>query len=293
MTLKHLRVFVKVYELSSITEAAKALHMTQPATSLAMRELEEEYHTKLFERSGRGIVPTGAAAHMYEYAARTVSSFEELDEEMRNWNVAGKLRLGSSISIGTCLLPEFLKKYTYRYPALDAYVRIDSSDVIERMIVENKLDFALIENSAHSGRVISESFYDDSLIAICGRFHKLADKAVVTLEDLAKERLLLREPNSGTRQLVDSTFLLHGHKVRPVWESTSTAALIQGVKNELGISILPKRMLETYIRHHEVVPLKIENIEFKRHYHIIYHENKYITEPMQAFMDMIKELSHE
>lgn len=292
MTLKHLRIFAKVYELSSITEAAKALHMTQPATSLAMRELEEEYHTKLFERSGRGIVPTQAAEHMYEYAARVVSSFEEMEEEMRSWNVAGKLRIGSSISIGTCLLPEFLKKYTYRYPSLDTYVRIDSSDVIERMIVENKLDFALIESSAHSGKVISESFYDDSLIAICGRFHKLADKNVVTLEDLVKERLLLRETNSGTRQLVDSTFLLHGYTVRPVWESTSTAALIQGVKQELGISILPKRMLETYIRHHEVVPLKIDNIEFKRHYYIIYHENKYITEPMQTFMDMIKELLH-
>lgn len=288
MTLKHLRVFVKVYELNSITKAAKALQMTQPATSLAMRELEEEYHTKFFERSGRGIIATQAAAHMYEYAARVMSSFEEMDEEMRNWNVAGKLRIGSSISIGTCLLPEFLKQYTYRYQELDTYVRIDSSDVIEQMIVENKLDFALIESSAHSAKVISESFYDDSLVAICGRFHRLADKDVITLEDLSKERLLLREPNSGTRQLVDSTFLLHGYTVSPIWESTSTAALIQGVKHELGISILPKRMLETHIRHHEVVPLKIKNVDFKRHYHIIYHENKYITEPMQAFMDMIK-----
>ena len=174
MTLKHIRIFVTVYQEESITRAAEKLHMTQPATSLAIREMEEYYHTKLFERSGRGIRVTSAGTRLYPSAARLLSLYDEMDAEMKNWDTSGRLRIGSSISIGSCILPQLINRFSKKYPELELYVKVDSSDVIEQNILENHLDFALIEGSVHSEKLNSSVFLDDELVPVCSRFHPLA-----------------------------------------------------------------------------------------------------------------------
>jgi DNA-binding transcriptional LysR family regulator len=207
---------------------------------------------------------------------------------MKSWNRAGKLRIGSSISIGACLLPEYIRKFSKRYPEAETKVSIASSDVIEEMVLENKLDLALIEGNVHSEKIMKKKFLDDELIPICGRFHEFASReGEIAFDEIKTQKFLLREPNSGTRELVDAAFAMRGFHVKPVWESTSTAALLNGVIAVIGISILPKRMLERQIRHHQVVPFLIEGIDFKRQYSVIYHENKYITMLMKGFFEVV------
>ena len=99
MTLKHLRIFTTVYEKESITDASKELGLTQPATSLAIKQLEEYYSTQLFARNNRRIYITEAAKQLYAYAAPIIASYDEMDNEIKNWDNTGKLRIGSSISI--------------------------------------------------------------------------------------------------------------------------------------------------------------------------------------------------
>lgn len=289
MTLKHIRIFIAVYREQSITRAAAGLGLTQPATSLAVRELEDYYHTRLFERSGRGIRPTQAGDHLYPSAVRLLSLYDEMDLEMKAWDTKGVLRVGSSISIGSCILPQLVSRFTKSYPELDIYVKVDSSDVIEREILENRLDFALIEGAIHSSQIKSQVFLDDELIPICGRFHRLAGAHDVELEDLKQERFLMREKNSGTRELTDSNFAVHGFHITPIWESTSTTALINAAAAGLGISILPKRLLEKQLRMHQIFSFTIRNIDLSRHYSLVYHQNKYISPTMQDFFDMLQQ----
>ena len=272
-----------VYQEESITRAAEKLHMTQPATSLAIREMEEYYHTKLFERSGRGIRVTSAGA-------RLLSLYDEMDAEMKNWDTSGRLRIGSSISIGSCILPQLINRFSKKYPELELYVKVDSSDVIEQNILENHLDFALIEGSVHSEKLKSSVFLDDELVPVCSRFHPLAGAEDIELDSLKKEHFLMREPNSGTRQLADSSFALKNFQIKPAWESTSTAALINAVSIGLGISILPKRMLEKQLRMHQIASFTIRDLDLKRHYSLIYHENKFVSPTMQEFFDMLEDI---
>lgn len=286
MTLKHIRIFVTVYQEMNITAASRQLGLTQPATSLAIRELEQHYGTKLFERSGRGIRATEAALHLYPDAVRLLSLYQEMDGEMKNWNTNGKLRIGSSISIGSCILPRLLTEFLRKYPELDTYVKVDSSDIIEKNILENNLDIALIEGRVHSDKIRSEIIMEDELIPVCGRFHPLADKTDVELETLKNERFLMREKNSGTRELAESIFALKDFFIDPVWESTSTAALINAVCAGLGISILPKRMLEKQLRTHQIFSFSLKDVNLKRYYYLIYHENKFISPIMQDFFDL-------
>lgn len=279
-----------VYQEESITRAAEKLHMTQPATSLAIREMEEYYHTKLFERSGRGIRVTSAGTRLYPSAARLLSLYDEMDAEMKNWDTSGRLRIGSSISIGSCILPQLINRFSKKYPELELYVKVDSSDVIEQNILENHLDFALIEGSVHSEKLNSSVFLDDELVPVCSRFHPLAGAEDIELDSLKKEHFLMREPNSGTRQLADSSFALKNFQIKPTWESTSTAALINAVSIGLGISILPKRMLEKQLRMHQIASFTIHDLDLKRHYSLIYHENKFVSPTMQEFFDMLEDI---
>ena len=281
---------MSVYQEESITRAAEKLHMTQPATSLAIREMEEYYHTKLFERSGRGIRVTSAGTRLYPSAARLLSLYDEMDAEMKNWDTSGRLRIGSSISIGSCILPQLIKRFSKKYPELELYVKVDSSDVIEQNILENHLDFALIEGSVHSEKLKSSVFLDDELVPVCSRFHPLAGAEDIELDSLKKEHFLMREPNSGTRQLADSSFALKNFQIKPTWESTSTAALINAVSIGLGISILPKRMLEKQLRMHQIASFTIRDLDLKRHYSLIYHENKFVSPTMQEFFDMLEDI---
>lgn len=289
MTLRHIRIFVEVYEEKSITGAARRLEMAQPAVSLAVREMETHYGTKLFERSGRGIRPTEAAAHLYEDAARLISLYEEMDRKMKNWDRAGELRIGSSISIGSCILPRLVRDFSRNYPDLDVFVRINSSDIIEQDILSDRLDFGLIEGRIHSEKIHARVFMDDELIPVCSRFHPLADRKDVPLEALAGERFLMREKNSGTRELAESNFAVKGFHIRPVWESSSTAALISAVSEGLGISVLPKRMLEKELRSRRICSFSIRDLDLARPYFIIYHENKYISPVMEDFFRMAME----
>ena len=279
-----------VYQEESITRAAEKLHMTQPATSLAIREMEEYYHTKLFERSGRGIRVTSAGTRLYPSAARLLSLYDEMDAEMKNWDTSGRLRIGSSISIGSCILPQLINRFSKKYSELELYVKVDSSDVIEQNILENHLDFALIEGSVHSEKLNSSVFLDDELVPVCSRFHPLAGAEDIELDSLKKEHFLMREPNSGTRQLADSSFALKNFQIKPTWESTSTAALINAVSIGLGISILPKRMLEKQLRMHQIASFTIHDLDLKRHYSLIYHENKFVSPTMQEFFDMLEDI---
>ena len=273
-----------VYQEESITRAAEKLHMTQPATSLAIREMEEYYHTKLFERSGRGIRVTSAGTRLYPSAARLLSLYDEMDAEMKNWDTSGRLRIGS------CILPQLINRFSKKYPELELYVKVDSSDVIEQNILENHLDFALIEGSVHSEKLNSSVFLDDELVPVCSRFHPLAGAEDIELDSLKKEHFLMREPNSGTRQLADSSFALKNFQIKPAWESTSTAALINAVSIGLGISILPKRMLEKQLRMHQIASFTIRDLDLKRHYSLIYHENKFVSPTMQEFFDMLEDV---
>ena len=108
LTLRHMKIFTTVYRCGSVTRAAQELHLAQPSLSVAIRELEEHYGVRLFERTGRAISPTQAAGALYGYASHIVSLFDDMEKQMRNWDTLGVLRLGASVTIGTHILPDLI-----------------------------------------------------------------------------------------------------------------------------------------------------------------------------------------
>ena len=289
MTIRHMKIFVAVCRQGSVTGAAQALYLAQPSVSLAIRELEEYYGVRLFDRISRRMQLTQEGRQMFSYASHIVSLFDEMEQSIKNWDSLGTLRVGSSITIGNFLMPRLTALFYRSHPDMKVEVHIDNSEEIERMVLKGELDFALIEGSAHSPAVVCERFSDDHLVVVCGGSHPFSVRREITLEELLTCDFLLREKGSGTRELVDSVLLLHDVSVEPVWESTSTGALVAAVAQGLGISILPHMLAQPGLKAKQLHELKVTGVEFRRRYFLIRHQRKFLSGSAQDFIRLVKE----
>lgn len=287
MTIRHLKIFLSVCDNGcNTTKAAEELHMTQPAVSLAIRELEQYYGVVLFDRIGRRLKITEAGQRFWEYASHIVTLFDDMEKGMRNWDSFGVLRVGASITIGSQFLPSYVEAFYSRYPGTEVRAVVGPSDQLEQKILSNELDFALIEGVTHIPSFVSREYMEDYLAVICpanGSFHQGQE---ITIEEFRKQKFLLREKGSGTREAFERVIEQAGFSVVPIWEAMSTTALVNAVINGLGISILPYRMVVGTLERGLVVSVNVKGLKFRRKFHIIYHKEKFLTSSAKEFIDL-------
>ena len=288
MTLRHMKIFTTVYRCGSVTRAAQELHLAQPSLSVAIRELEAHYGVRLFERTGRKIAPTQAANALYGYAGHIVSLFDDMEKQMRNWDALGLLRLGASITIGTHILPSLIRRYQARMPELQIEAVVERSSEIERLLIDNEIDIALLETQPQSPELLAVPFLQDELYAIVPPDSPLAEQRSVTLQALTEYPFLMREPGSSVRQLLDACFSLMQITVRPVWQSASTQAIVSAVGEGLGVSVLPRMLVARDAEEHIVRMLPLEQ-PLQRELNLVYHKKKFLTQNMQEFIALCRE----
>lgn len=288
MTLRHMKIFVAVCECESVTAAAEKLYLAQPSVSLAIRELEEYYGVKLFDRISRKLFITEVGKQFLNYATHIASLFDEMEKEIKNWDSIGTLRVGSSITIGNYLLPGYVNRFQEQYPGMKVQVIIDNSEEIEKRVMTNDIDFGLIEGIIHNQQIDSEKFMEDELVLICGATHPLYNKEQISVEILPDYDFILREKGSGGRELFDSTMLVHNIEIKPVWESVSTRAIMKAVSAGLGLSVLPYLLVKQDLEAKTIKQIKIKDITLNRFFYIIYHKNKFHTKSALEFMKLCK-----
>ena len=152
-------IFRTVFESDcNSTKAAEQLHMTQPAISLAIKELEQYYGVRLFDRIGRRLKITDSGKLFLQYAIHITDLFEDMETGLRDWDSKGILRVGASITIGSQFLPGYIKAYSEICPGIDVRVIVEQSDSLEHKILTNALDFALIEGGIYAGSAVRSVF---------------------------------------------------------------------------------------------------------------------------------------
>ena len=162
MTIRHMKIFVSVYQAQSITRAAEQLHMTQPAVSRAIQELEHYYGVCLFERIGRRICSTESAARLYAQALHIIETLDSMEKGLRDWDEFGVLRVGATITLGNFLLPELAARFQQRHPHLQLRAVVSNGAQLSQHLLENTIDLALIEVSG--SRVRRASAAADSFV---------------------------------------------------------------------------------------------------------------------------------
>lgn len=291
MTVRHLKIFLAVYRAQSITRAAGELHMTQPAVTRAVQELERYYGVCLFERCHRRLSATECAGQLYAQALHIVESFDRMETDLRNWEELGVLRVGASITLGNFLLPELVQELAGRYPSLQIRAMVASGAQIQQALLENRLDVALIEGEAKAAHLHAEAFAKDRLLLILPPEHPLCGKPAIDLRDLADYPLLLREQGSAGRSFLDHVFAVHGVSVSPAWESVSTQALVKAVGLGLGVSILPEQLVRTALEAGTIVTRAVQDEPFTRQNFVVWHENKFLTASARDFIKLCKTAS--
>ena len=287
MTLRHMRIFVSVFQKNSITKAAQELHLAQPSVSLAVRELEDYYGIRLFDRIGRHIAPTECGKEFYEYAVHIVSLFNEMEKKMRNWDTFGTLRIGASITIGTHILPVLIRRYQEQFPDLTVEAKVSKSASVEDELIHSGIDLGLIETQPSHPDLRAVPFMTDSMCVITAPDHPLASAKSVSLTELSRFPFLMREKGSAGRELLDAAFSLQQITISPIWESTSTQALVKAVAEGLGVSVLPYLLVKKDIEEGTVRQIPLDQ-PIRRNLNVIYHKSKFLTDNMRAFVDLCK-----
>lgn len=290
MNIRHLRIFIAVYQCASITKAAEELFLSQPNVTRTIQEIEKYYGVKLFERMNRKLAITEVGKHFYNKAIHIVDAFDSMEQDLKDWDEIGVLRIGATITIGNFLVPDLVSLFQNTHPKLTIQVKVSNGAIIENGLINNELDLALFEGDAIDENLICEKFRKDKLVLVMSPSDSLSHLETIRLKDLQYCKFLLREPGSVGRSYIDSVFESNNIQLTPTWESSSTHAIIQAIIKGLGISILPFKLVEEYLESGEVITKPILGESFERESSIVWHKNKMLSKSALEFIDLCKKI---
>lgn len=293
MTLRHMKIFLAVYQTQHITKAAQQLRMTQPAVTRAIQEIEGYYGIRLFERINRKLYITETGRMFYTYAVHIVDSFDQMEKGLRDWDQLGVLRVGTTIALGTDLLPRVLVRFQQSHPGLQVRSVVSNGAALQKALLDNELDFAVVGGSVDREELAKRAIAPDRLVLILSPDDPRARQEHLCLKDLARDPFLLRDKGSVGRAFLERVFALHELPLVPVMESVSTQAILRAVHLGLGISFLPERLVAQAIREGLVATKELDDESFRRENHIVWHKQKFLTASAQALMDCFWEVSWE
>lgn len=282
MTRKHFTIFVEVCRFLNFSQAAEALNTTQPAVSLAVKELESHYGVALFERMNRRVYLTPAGEALLATAQDVLRGFQEAEETLGQGRPLA-LRVGANVSFGEAGLAQVLGRFRQEHPQVRLRALVANSDKIQSLLAENQLDVGIVDGLGVSERLRAQPLYQEELVlaAAPGRF-----PAPATVEELAALPLLLREPGSGLRSSVDRVFSQQGLAPQPLLESTSTAALAQAAKAGLGVAILPEALAQ---RESGLQVGTVPEVRFFRQFACALHRQKAPSPALEAFLALLRD----
>ncbi len=284
MTQRHMRIFAEVYRCLNMTHAAENLNMTQPAVTKAIKEMEGFYGIRLFERYNKGLYPTEKAKGLYYQALSILSAYSKIEKELKEADNTGVLRLGSTISLGIHMMPPLVKGLKQSHPGLDIRVNIGNGASLERKLLSNELDMAYIEGPVSDRDLWKKAIIKERLAVIAAPDSHAEGR--MTLSELSTLPMLCRQKGSVTRSYVEGIFASHDLVINMVWESESSHAIINAVHEDIGLAILPERLVAHYVDTGWVRRIEIEDADLSRTDHIAIHKDKYRSNLINELLEM-------
>lgn len=293
MTIRHLKIFTTVADLGGMSKAAKELHITQPSISQAIAELEKYYGVKLFERLSQKIYLTKEGELMLSFSRHILDSFEQMEAAMNQAVEKSSLRIGCSVSVGTCLIEEILDEAKERIPQCQISVIVTNSSEIEQLILTNEVDVGIVEGILKNKDLVITPVCEDELVLVCNMNHPLAKETMVTLDMLQGQDYASRESGSAERNQYEKLFEDAGLQLNRVFCSTNTEAIKNAVIHGRGIAVFSRRMVKQEVERGEMVVIPVRNVAVKRNIDFVMHKNKYISNEIQMMQKILTELKFE
>jgi len=264
MSDRRLKVFHTVARLLSFTKAAEALHMTQPAVTFQVRQLEEYFNTRLFDRTHNKVNLTPAGERVSEFAERIFDLYSEMENSVRDLTgeISGALTIGASTTIAEYMLPALLGEFKNRYPDINLRLKVSNSEGIVSMVEHNVIDLGVVESSVSNKNLIVEVCHDDQLVVVAAPDHELVKRGgKVKAAEIVMYPFVSREEGSGTRDVIMQYLI--DHNVNPselnfCLELGSPEAIKGAVEAGMGITIISRSIIGKELRLNTLCELQLD-----------------------------------
>jgi DNA-binding transcriptional LysR family regulator len=288
ITFRQIKVFQAVARHLSYTQAAQALHLSQPAVSMQVKQLEENIGLPLFEHLGKKIYLTDAGREFYAYSQEFSRLLDEADEVMEGLKGvrSGRLRVSvasTANSFATRLLAGFSQLHSDVTISLDVTNRRSLLDQLQN----NETDLVIMGRPPADLDLVTEPFMDNPLVVIAPPTHPLADQPNIPMKALQQETFVVREAGSGTRIAMERFFSEQGVSLTTGMVMTSNEAIKQAVEAGLGLGIVSIHTLELEMETGRLVILDAENFPILRHWYLVYRQGKRLSPVAHAFRDYV------
>jgi DNA-binding transcriptional LysR family regulator len=293
MADRRLQVFHAVAKHLSFTKAAEALFMTQPAVTFQIKQLEEHFNTRLFERGHGQISLTEAGRVVLDYSERILGLSSELEARLKDMTgqVAGLLLIGSSMTIAEYLLPQVLGEFSARFPGVAPRLLVANSEQVQNQVVEHSLDVGFIESDSQLPSLVTEVACEDELLVVCAPSHPLAQHGSVKPGLLSQHAYLSREPGSGTREVTDHYLQKSGFppdSLQPVMELGSPEALKGLAATGRGFAIMSRATVAKERRLGLLVGIPLAP-RLVRSLSVVYSKQRFQSKLVSSFVAFAKE----
>lgn len=286
-TLRQLEILLAVHEAGTVTGAAEVLHLTQPTVSMQLRKLVDAMGMPLYEQHGRKLRFTDAGLAAVASARRVLEEFEHLDMTLADLRglKAGTLRL-AVVTTAKYFVPHLLGPFCALYPGVEVSFHVGNREQIIERLEQGLDDFCVFSHVPGGRPLISSAFLDNPLVAIAAENHLLTRRDHLTLDDIASEPFLMREPGSGTRHAIEHYLQQHGKQLNVKMTVESNEAIRHSVMAGLGISILSAHTLNLggWVG---LAPLKVVGLPIVTQWYLVRPSGKKLSIVAQAFQQFM------
>lgn len=292
-----METLLKVYETKNFTRAAESLSLTQPAVSQHIKQLEHDLGITLFIRGEKGLKTTPEGELVVKYARRIQTLYQNLSQSLEDAKRhITRLSVGITHSSESSIIAGVLAAYTSQTPGSHITIISDTINNLYYKLKTYVLDMAIIEGRINDSNFNSVMLDTDTLILAVSKDNPLSRKQIVTLEELKKQKLILRLPNSATRNL----FLSHLEsnnvtldELNVTLEVDNVATIKNLIRQNFGVSILPRSTFASEMRKGKMAGLTIENLSMTREINMVYHKDFEHTNVLQEITRIYREYSRK
>lgn len=288
LTLQQMKLFEAVARHHSFTRAAEELHLTQPAVSIQLKRLEENAGAPLFEHIGKRLFLTPSGREMYAACQDVLGRLRELDDaldEIRD-TVKGPLQI-AVVTSAKYFIPHLLGSFVAEHPDVVPRLTVTNRARVMERLSDNRDDFVIMGQVPAEMDLAVYPCMDNPLVIAANPHHPLAGAKAISLERLAAERFLVREPGSGTRIALERLFAENSLAIQPYMELGSTEAIKQAVMAGLGLSILPLTCMELELVTGRLVVLDVQGFPLLRRWNVAHLKGKTLSKVARTFLDCL------
>ncbi len=290
-TLHQLRIFVQVSDCQSITKAAEHLHLTQPAISIQLKKLQDQFELPLTEVIGRQLYITDFGKQIVDRSKRILGEAEAIKYTIDQYKglVSGKIKI-AVVSTGKYVIPYFLKAFMDAYPGVEISIDVSNKNRVVEGLTKNEADFSLVSVIPEGVKVNSLELMENRLCLVGSKEQKINVKRI---RDLEKVTLLFREQGSATRLAMQEFLDANNVKVGKSMELVSNEAIKQAINAGLGYSIVPLIGLRTALESENFHIYPLKGLPIVTTWNLVYVQGKKLTPAHQALVDFIEQHKHE